>query len=149
MTDALETARYPIGRFKRVDAPLDAAARSELIDAIEGAPSIIRSLVEGLTEAQLDLRYRAGGWTIRQVVHHLPDSHMNAYVRMKLALTEETPAINAYDEARWAELPEARSAPVAFPWIFSRRSIRDGRRFSVSCRSRTFRRRSSIRTWER
>src|SRR5713101_578014 len=63
--------------------------------------------------AQLDTPYRPGGWTVRQVVHHVPDSHMNAYVRMKLAVTEDAPAIKVYEEARWAELPEARTAPVA------------------------------------
>ncbi len=106
--------RYPIGHFARVARPLDAASRATMIAAIEGAPGEIRALVAPLTNAELEKTYREGGWTIRQVVHHVPDSHMNAYVRIKLALTESAPPIKAYDEARWAELPDARSAPVAF-----------------------------------
>lgn len=105
--------RYPIGRPPRNASPLDAAAREALIEVIAGAPAIVRELVSGLTDTQLETPYREGGWTIRQVVHHLPDSHMNAYVRMKLAVTEEAPVIKTYEEARWAELPEAKSAPVA------------------------------------
>jgi uncharacterized damage-inducible protein DinB len=73
---------------------------------------MLRQAVAGLDEAQLDTAYRPGGWSVRQVVHHVPDSHLNAYVRIKLALTEEEPTIRPYLEARWAELPEARSAPV-------------------------------------
>ena len=110
---AAEHDRYPIGRFERLSAPLDAAARAGLIDAIEKTPETIRSLVERLDDTQLDTAYRAGGWTIRQVVHHVPDSHMNAYIRMKLAATEETPTIKTYDEARWAELPDGRAAPIS------------------------------------
>lgn len=107
----LEHDRYPIGRFQRCAVPLDRQQRTRLIDDVERAPSAIRSLVEPLTEAQLETRYRVDGWTIRQVVHHVPDSHMNSYVRMKLAVTESTPPkINAYDEAQWAEL-----ADVALP----------------------------------
>jgi len=110
----LERERYPIGRFERCRAPLDRAARSVMIDAIARAPSDIRRLVEHLTDAQLETRYRVDGWTIRQVVHHVPDSHMNSYVRMKLALTEpRPPAINAYDESQWAELHDARTLPVS------------------------------------
>src|SRR4029077_19547630 len=71
-----------------------------------------RAAVAGLTDAQLDTPYRPGGWTVRQVVHHVPDSHANAYVRFKLGLTEEAPTIRPYEEARWAELPEAKGAPV-------------------------------------
>ena len=112
MTD-LERARYPIGRFQRCAGPLDRPQRARLIDEIARAPSEIRSLVEQLTEAQLETRYRVDGWTIRQVVHHVPDSHMNSYVRMKLAVTESTPPrITAYDEARWAELADA-TLPVS------------------------------------
>src|SRR6476660_7166174 len=103
----LEHERYPIGRFQRCTGPLDRAKRSSLIDDIERAPADIRALVEPLTDAQLETPYRVGGWTIRQVVHHVPDSHMNSYVRMKLALTESSPpTINAYDEGQWAELPD-------------------------------------------
>src|SRR5439155_876446 len=96
----------------RQTAPLDAAARAAHIAVIEQAPARIRSLVAGITEAQLATSYRSGGWTVRQIVHHIPDSHMNAYVRMKLAATEESPTVKTYDEAKWAELPEARTAPV-------------------------------------
>ena len=110
MTD-LEQLRYPVGPMPRVDE-LDRASRTRLIDAIAQTPARFRSLVAGLSDAQLDTRYRPGGWTVRQVVHHVPDSHMNAYIRMKLAATEEMPAIRAYEEDRWAELPEAKSGPV-------------------------------------
>jgi uncharacterized damage-inducible protein DinB len=109
----LENERYPIGRFERPSGPIDAPARTALIDAIGAAPATIRSLVEPLHPAELDAPYRDGGWTIRQVVHHVPDSHMNMYIRMKLAVTEDTPTIKPYDEARWAELPDGRSAPIS------------------------------------
>ncbi len=103
--------RYPLGRFtppERVSA--DQRARS--IAEIAAAPAALRSAVRGLSDAQLDTPYRPDGWTVRQVVHHVPDSHLQAYVRIKLALTEEEPTIKPYVEARWAELPEARSAPI-------------------------------------
>ena len=111
--DPAENDRYPIGRFQRLSTALDLEGRAECVGAIEQAPAIFRSLVDGLSEVELERAYRPDGWTIRQVVHHVPDSHMNAYIRMKLAVTEETPTIKAYDEARWAMSPEARSAPVA------------------------------------
>ena len=111
MTD-LETLRYPVGRFERLKTPLDRAGRTAHIDTIESTPARFRSLVSDVSEAQLDTPYRPGGWTVRQVVHHVPDSHMNAYIRMKFAITEEAPAIKAYDEARWAELPEAKTGPA-------------------------------------
>lgn len=110
--DDLDKLRYPIGRFERLKSPLDQAARVGVIDDIERAPATLRQLVVGLADVQLEAPYRPGGWTIRQVVHHVPDSHMNAYVRTKLAVTEDTPSIRTYEEGRWAELPEARSAPV-------------------------------------
>ena len=109
----LDHDRYPIGRFERCTGPLDPNTRAALIDVIADTPRTIRGLVEGLTDTQLATPYRAGGWTIRQVVHHVPDSHLNTYVRMKLAVTEDTPSVKGYDEARWAELPDGRSAPVA------------------------------------
>jgi hypothetical protein len=111
--EQLDQQRYPVGRIPRNKEPLDATGRTELISVIEKAPATLRALVAGLTDQQLDTTYRPGGWTIRQVIHHLPDSHMNAYVRMKLAVTESAPLIKTYDEARWAELPEARTAPIA------------------------------------
>jgi hypothetical protein len=111
MTDQ-EKLRYPVGRFERQTKPLDRAARAACIDTIDRTPAKFRALVGGVADAQLDTPYRPGGWTVRQVVHHVPDSHMNAYIRMKFAITEEAPAIKAYDEARWAELPEAKTGPA-------------------------------------
>jgi hypothetical protein len=100
--------RFPIGRFHRPTLPIDVTTRTSYIDELERLPVAFRAAVAGLTDAQLDTPYRPGGWTARQVVHHLPDSHMNAYIRIKLAVTEDTPTIKPYDEARWAELPDAR-----------------------------------------
>ena len=111
MTD-LDRLRYPVGPFARLTAPLDRAARSGLIDTIERAPERFRALATGRSDRALDTPYRPGGWTVRQVLHHVPDSHLNAYVRMKLAVTEDTPAVKTYDESRWAELHEAKTAPV-------------------------------------
>jgi hypothetical protein len=102
---------YPIGRFE-LPASVDAAARAGYVSAIEAAPRMLREAVSGLGAAQLDTPYRTGGWTVRQVVHHLPDSHVNAYVRFRLALTEDSPTICTYEEARWAELPDAKTADV-------------------------------------
>jgi hypothetical protein len=112
-TETIEQLRYPVGRVPRTSEPVPPETRAQLLGVLEQLPATVRSLVDGLTDAQLDTPYRPGGWTIRQVVHHLPDSHMNAYVRMKLAATEDSPAIRTYEEARWAELPEAKSGPVA------------------------------------
>ncbi|HZE74913.1 MAG TPA: putative metal-dependent hydrolase [Gemmatimonadales bacterium] len=103
--------RYPIGEFQ-APAALTDAERTAFIDQIAALPGEIRQAVSGLDDAKLDTPYREGGWTVRQVVHHVPDSHLNAYTRFKLALTENTPTIKTYEEARWAELPEARSAPI-------------------------------------
>ena len=97
----------------RSGAPLDARTREEHLNTLESTPARVRSLVTGLSEAQLDTPYRPGGWTVRQVVHHVPDSHMNAYIRMKLAVTEDQPKAKTYEEGLWAELPEAKSASVA------------------------------------
>jgi hypothetical protein len=108
----LENLRYPVGRFERLKAPLDGATRTAHIDTIEATPARFRALVHGKSDAQLDTPYRPGGWTVRQVVHHVCDSHVNAYIRMKFAMTEDAPAIKAYDEGRWAELPEAKSGPT-------------------------------------
>ncbi|MEO5511401.1 MAG: YfiT family bacillithiol transferase [Longimicrobiales bacterium] len=87
--------------------------RAGLIDTIASLPRALRAAVHGLTDAQLDTPYRDGGWTVRQVVHHVPDSHANAYIRFRLALTEDEPTIRVYNEAKWAELPDARTLPVA------------------------------------
>ncbi len=103
--------RYPVGPMPTA-APADPAARVALIASIERAPAVIRELVAPLDAAALETPYRNGGWTIRQVVHHVPESHMNAYIRMKLALTEDNPAIKTYEEAFWSELPDVRLVPV-------------------------------------
>jgi hypothetical protein len=109
----LDHLRYPVGPMPRSSAPLDARTRQEYLGILTDLPARVRALTAGLTDAQLDTPYRPGGWTIRQVVHHVPDSHLNAYMRMKLAATEDTPLVKTYEEDRWAELPEARSAPIA------------------------------------
>ena len=88
------------------------AERQQWLADIEETPARLRAAVSGLTEAQLDTPYRPGGWTVRQVVHHLADSHMNAYVRFRLALTENEPTIKPYDEGLWAQLSDARTAPA-------------------------------------
>ncbi len=103
--------RYPIGQFKWEDEMTDEKRRRYIRD-IEETPAKLRAAVEGLSQEQLDAPYRPGGWTVRQVVHHLPDSHLNAYIRFKLALTEDEPTIKPYDQERWAELADARTAPV-------------------------------------
>ncbi len=104
--------RYPIGKFQAPER-LDAQNRVSWIEQIDLLPSKLRAAVEGLDDFQLDSSYRPGGWTVRQVVHHLPDSHINSYCRFRFALTEDSPAIKSYDESAWAKLPDARSAPVA------------------------------------
>ena len=104
--------RYPIGKYT---PPQEAtpALRQQAIDSIAETPAKLKAALSGLNDAQLDTPYRDGGWTVRQVVHHVPDSHLNAYVRFRLALTENQPTIKPYEEARWAELADAKSAPVA------------------------------------
>jgi DinB superfamily len=99
--------RYPIGEFRFGDL-LTRAERDAAIHEIEMTPAKLRVAVQGLTDVQLDTPYRDGGWTVRQVVHHLPDSHINSYMRLKLALTEDAPTIRTYLEARWAELVDSR-----------------------------------------
>jgi len=103
--------RYPVGKFK-LDGDITEAGRRDLIESIARAPAKLRAAVEGLSPEQLDTPYRPDGWTVRQVVHHLPDSHLNAYIRFRLALTEDEPAIKTYEQERWAELEDARTAPV-------------------------------------
>jgi uncharacterized damage-inducible protein DinB len=103
--------RYPIGKFQSPASVTD-AERAVLVDQIAALPAELRSAVTTLDDTQLGTPYREGGWTVRQVVHHVPDSHVNAYTRFKLALTEDVPTIKTYEEAQWAELPEARSAPI-------------------------------------
>ncbi|HXN71787.1 MAG TPA: putative metal-dependent hydrolase [Candidatus Acidoferrales bacterium] len=104
--------RYPIGKYQRPGALTD-EQRAEFIDAIAETPDRLMSALKNLSADRLETPYRPGGWTVRQVVHHLPDSHMNAYVRMKLALTEDEPTIKPYDEARWAELFDGKRLPIS------------------------------------
>ncbi|MFB3813435.1 MAG: YfiT family bacillithiol transferase [Terriglobales bacterium] len=107
----MDDVRYPIGKFE-YKGVASAGERNMWIGDIADAPRDLRKAVEGLTAEQLDTPYRDGGWTVRQVVHHLPDSHLNAYVRLRLALTEDDPTIKPYEESRWAELQDARTAPA-------------------------------------
>ncbi len=132
--DAELDLRYPIGKphWPESVAPGERAA---LIEQIAAAPGRLRQAVAGLSEVQLDTPYRPGGWTVRQVVHHVADSHMNSYVRYKLALTEAEPVIKPYDEKLWAETPEARGAGIAVSldlvdalhrrWVLMLRSMSD------------------------
>ncbi|HYL86998.1 MAG TPA: putative metal-dependent hydrolase [Candidatus Angelobacter sp.] len=103
--------RYPIGDFQ-MPTQVTAARRQQAIEEIASTPAKMRAAVKGLNDAQLDTPYRDGGWTVRQVVHHVPDSHLNAYVRLKLALTEEKPTIKPYNEAAWAELADSKTTPI-------------------------------------
>ncbi|MBI3698439.1 MAG: bacillithiol transferase BstA [Acidobacteria bacterium] len=124
--------RYPIGRFAPEDQ-ITEERRQRWIDEIAEVPAQIRAALQGLTPEQLDTPYRPGGWTVRQVAHHLPDSHLNSYVRFKLALTEEQPTIKPYDQERWAKLEDGRAAPVEISlalleslhrrWVFLLRSL--------------------------
>jgi hypothetical protein len=102
---------YPIGKFEW-GAKIAPQSRPALIAQLAAAPAGFRDAVRGLDDRQLDTPYRPGGWTVRQVVHHVADSHMNSYIRFRLALTEEEPAIKPYDQAQWAELVDCRTAPV-------------------------------------
>ena len=103
--------RFPIGKFE-MPAFVSTEDRPPLIRRIEMTPARLREAVSGLSDAQLDTPYREGGWTVREVVHHVPDSHMNSYVRFKLALTENEPLIKTYDEAAWGRLGDVRSTAV-------------------------------------
>jgi hypothetical protein len=103
--------RYPIGKFK-FEGTLSDAERKQFIDDIEQAPAALRSAIKNLDAKQIETPYRDGGWTVRQVVHHVPESHMNAYIRFKLALTEEEPTVKAYMEDRWAATGDVKSTPL-------------------------------------
>ena len=126
--------RYPIGKFS-YQGPPTSSQRQELLHHIEQAPSRLRAAVTGLSEEQLDTPYRPDGWTVRQVVHHVPDSHLNAYTRFKLALTEEEPTIKPYAEDRWARLGDTQATPVVVSltlldslhdrWVRLLRSLQD------------------------
>lgn len=110
MTDSAANPRYPVGKFSNPDV-VPAQQRAQFVEAVAQTPAKMRAAVQGLGDAQLDTPYREGGWTPRQVVHHVADSHMNAYIRFKLALTEDNPTIKPYAEDRWAELADS-SLPV-------------------------------------
>jgi uncharacterized damage-inducible protein DinB len=103
--------RYPIGKFQAPASVTDEDRRT-LVAQVEDAPRALRDAVGGLAAAQLDTPYREGGWTVRQVVHHVADSHMNAYIRFKLAITRDQPTINAYDENQWAKLSDGAGGDV-------------------------------------
>jgi uncharacterized damage-inducible protein DinB len=103
--------RYPLGKFS-YDGPLTDAQRQEALDNIAQTPAKLRAAVKGLSDVQLETPYRPGGWSVRQVVHHVPDSHLNSYVRFKLALTEQEPTIKPYAEDRWAELADTKATPI-------------------------------------
>ncbi|MEQ9062815.1 MAG: putative metal-dependent hydrolase [Vicingaceae bacterium] len=103
--------RYPIGRYRRPET----ASKKDIdtwIEAIETFPARLEKALGGMSQVQLDTPYREGGWTVGQVVHHCADSHMNSFMRFKLALTEEMPTIKPYLEAKWAELPDANELPI-------------------------------------
>ena len=108
----MDELKYPIGKFKFPEK-ISPADRTTFIREIEETPASMRAAVKGLNDAQLDTPYRPGGWTLRQVVHHVPDSHMNSYIRFMLACTEDSPTIRTYEEQLWAELPEAKTGPIA------------------------------------
>ena len=108
----MDDPRYPVGRYS-APAEVSPEQRRVWIGQIAEAPAKLRAAVEGLTEAQLDTPYREGGWTVRQVVHHVPESHMNAYVRFKLTLTEDTPPLKPYEEQIWAELIDGKTGDPA------------------------------------
>jgi uncharacterized damage-inducible protein DinB len=103
--------RFPIGEFQW-PAAVSVADRKCFIDRISSVPARLRDAVAGLSAEQLDTPYRDGGWTVRTVIHHVPDSHLNSYVRFKLALTEEDPVVKPYDEAAWARLNDSVDTPV-------------------------------------
>ena len=108
----MDDLRYPIGPFQSVGRALSTAERRALVEEIRTLPSAMRSAVGGLSDAQLDTPYREEGWTPRQVVHHVVDSHVNGYVRFKLVATEHLPLLRTYEQKEWAELEDARTLPV-------------------------------------
>lgn len=126
--------RFPVGPF-RPEPRLSSDDRRKFIQALSRFPAEFRSVVESLSEGQLDTPYRPGGWTVRQVVHHVPDSHLQGYVRFKLAVTEESPGIKTYDQAAWGETADSRTEPVSVSldllealhlrWVAFLRSLRE------------------------
>lgn len=107
----MEDLQYPIGKFQVMEHVTD-EQRARWIAQVSAAPGELAAAIAGLSEQQLDTPYRPGGWTVRQVVHHLPDSHMNSYIRFKLAMTEDQPTIKPYAEDRWASLSDYRDTPI-------------------------------------
>jgi hypothetical protein len=111
MEDTLEQLKYPIGKFQK-SSKFDPGQTNQWISAISALPAWLDGCIENLDEHQLKTPYRPGGWTVAQVIHHVADSHMNAYIRLKLALTEDIPVVKPYKEALWAELPDVHIVPV-------------------------------------
>jgi len=109
--ETMTDPRFPIGKF-HYETPPSEEQREKFIADVAQTPLAMRAAIEGLSQPQLETPYREGGWTVRQVVHHVPDSHMNAYIRFKLALTEDEPTIKPYAEDRWAELADTKSTPI-------------------------------------
>lgn len=107
----MDDLRFPVGKLQRPES-LSAEQRAAMIETIAALPARMRQAVAGLSREQLQTPYRPEGWTVHQLVHHVADSHLNAYVRLKLALTEDNPTIKPYEEARWAELPDTAATPV-------------------------------------
>jgi hypothetical protein len=103
--------RYPVGKFKFPET-VSLEDRNRFVDEIAATPARLKAAVAGLSAEHLDTPYRPGGWTVRQLVHHVPESHMNSYIRYKWALTEDEPTIKPYFEDRWAELSDARTSPI-------------------------------------
>ena len=125
--------RYPVGKFSRPDS-LTPAARAEAIAVLESFPEKLSAAVKGWTDAQLDTPYREGGWTVRQLIHHIADSHMQAFARFRLGLTEDVPTIKPYEEKEWAKLADAQAAPeislallraLHTRWVLMLRSLAD------------------------
>ena len=107
----MEDLRFPVGKFHYEGPPRD-QQKQAFLEEVGQTPAKLRAAVHGLSDSQLDTPYRPQGWTLRQVVHHVPDSHLNSYVRFKLALTEEEPTIKTYAEDRWAELADTKATPI-------------------------------------
>lgn len=107
----LEKLKYPIGQYS-LKKTLTERERKDCLEKIRTTPQLLREAIQGLSEAQLNTPYRPDGWTVRQVVHHVPDSHINSYVRFRWAMTEPSPTIKAYEEQHWAELPDGKNAPI-------------------------------------
>src|ERR1700675_1313508 len=103
--------RYPVGTFE-MPSQVTPSKRQQAIAELAATPAKMRAAVKGLSDSQLDTPYREGGWTVRQVVHHVPDSHLNAYVRLKLALTEEKPTIKPHNQEAWANVADSKSTSI-------------------------------------